>query len=614
MCSASLGQTNTVPNVNAGADKVLTCTTTSTTLNGSSTTAGVTYAWVASNGGNIVSGGTTATPTVNAAGTYTLTATQTATGCTATDVAVVTLNNTLPNVNAGADKVLTCTTTSATLSGSSTTAGVTYAWAASNGGNIVSGGTTATATVNAAGTYTLTVTETATGCTATDVAVVTLNNTLPNVNAGSDKVLTCTTTSTTLNGSSTTAGVTYAWVASNGGNIVSGGTTATPTVNAAGTYTLTVTQTSTGCTATDVAVVTLNNTAPNVNAGADKTLTCIVNSISLNGSSTTTGVSYAWVASNGGVISGPATTPTPTVTAAGTYTLTVTGSNGCTASDVAIVTLNNTQPNAGVSNDGPLKCNKLTVTLTATPATGVSYAWQGGGTASTKTVTTIGTYEVTVTDNVNGCTKVVSTTVTEDKVAPNATADNTGGPLTCIDNSATIRAFPNVATYTYSWSGPNGYTATSRENNVSVAGNYTVTVTDTQNGCTKAATTTVLQDVNVPTANAGPDKSLCNGTSTTLTATGNGSYLWSTNATTATITVSPSATTTYTVTVTGTNGCTASDQADVTVTALPSSGLTGPNEICGEEYAVFNASPSIAGRLMPGHLEEEQAWMAMPMM
>ncbi|MBK8347306.1 MAG: hypothetical protein IPL08_06645 [Saprospiraceae bacterium] len=99
-----------------------------------------------------------------------------------------------------------------------------------------------------------------------------------------------------------------------------------------------------------------------------------------------------------------------------------------------------------------------------------------------------------------------------------------------------------------------------------------------------------------------------------MTATGNGSYLWSTNATTATITVSPSATTTYTVTVTGTNGCTASDQADVTVTALPSSGLTGPNEICGEEYAVFNASPSIVGAAYAWTFEERTSRMAMRMM
>jgi hypothetical protein len=38
-----------------------------------------------------------------------------------------------------------------------------------------------------------------------------------------------------------------------------------------------------------------------------------------------------------------------------------------------------------------------------------------------------------------------------------------------------------------------------------------------------------------------------------------------------------------------------SAQAVVTVTPLPASGLNGPNEICMDEYAVFNASPLVAG-------------------
>jgi len=87
-------------------------------------------------------------------------------------------------------------------------------------------------------------------------------------------VLGCTLTSLSLSGSSTTEGATFAWVASNGGNIVSGANTATPTVDKAGTYTLTVTDPVNGCTASDFALVTLNNTPPNVNAGADKVLTC----------------------------------------------------------------------------------------------------------------------------------------------------------------------------------------------------------------------------------------------------------------------------------------------------------------------------------------------------
>ncbi|MBP6181554.1 MAG: hypothetical protein KA461_06290, partial [Flavobacterium sp.] len=127
-----------------------------------------------------------------------------------------------PNANAGADKELTCTTTSIALSGSSTTAGALFSWAASNGGHIVSGANTATPIVDAAGTYTLTVTSVSNPlCSGTDVVLVTLNNTPPNADAGADKVLTCTTTSIALSGSSSTAGATFAWVASNGGHIVS---------------------------------------------------------------------------------------------------------------------------------------------------------------------------------------------------------------------------------------------------------------------------------------------------------------------------------------------------------------------------------------------------------
>ncbi|MFM7080316.1 MAG: hypothetical protein ACKOYC_11075, partial [Bacteroidota bacterium] len=91
----------------------------------------------------------------------------------------------------------------------------------------------------------------------------------PVANAGPDRTIDCTNATVTLNGSSNIAGSTFSWVASNGGNIVSGANTATPVVNAAGTYTLTVT-TGSACSSTDVALVTTNLTAPNVNAGVDK--------------------------------------------------------------------------------------------------------------------------------------------------------------------------------------------------------------------------------------------------------------------------------------------------------------------------------------------------------
>ncbi|MBD0726483.1 hypothetical protein B6A10_15015, partial [Flavobacterium sp. L1I52] len=286
---------NLIPIANAGADFTKTCTSNPTgKMIGETPEAGFTYSWSPTTGlsdPNIAN--PIANPTENT--TYTVTKTKTGTVCSNMDSVDVTVNVAPPNAAAGDDKVLNCTITSIALSGSSSTAGATFAWVASNGGHIVSGANTATPTVDMAGTYTLTVTDPANGCTATDVALVTLNNTPPNANAGADKVLTCTITSIALSGSSSTAGATFAWVASNGGHIVSGANTATPTVDMAGTYTLTVTNPANGCTATDVALVTLNNTAPNANAGADKVLTCTVTSIALSGSSSTAGATFAWV-------------------------------------------------------------------------------------------------------------------------------------------------------------------------------------------------------------------------------------------------------------------------------------------------------------------------------
>ena len=225
--------------MNAGTPQVLTCTATSVALNGSSSAGGATFSWA---GPGIVSGGATATPTVNLAGTYTLTVTDPANGCTATATVNVTQNITPPNANAGAGQILNCTVTSIGLNGLLATGGATFSWA---GPGIVSGGTTATPTVNQPGTYTSTVTDPVNGCTATSTVNVTQNITPPNANAGTPQVLNCTTTSIALNGSSSTAGATFSWA---GPGVVSGGTTATPTVNAPGTYTLTVTNPANGCT------------------------------------------------------------------------------------------------------------------------------------------------------------------------------------------------------------------------------------------------------------------------------------------------------------------------------------------------------------------------------
>ncbi|QLH46284.1 MAG: hypothetical protein HWD58_12015 [Bacteroidota bacterium] len=100
-----------------------------------------------------------------------------------------------------------------------------------------------------------------------DTVVVTINA-FPTANAGADKNLNCTTTSTTI-GTASVAGHTYSWSPSNGlSSTLIAQPTASPTATTS--YTVTVTNSSTGCTATDVVVVNVNTTPPSANAGRIK--------------------------------------------------------------------------------------------------------------------------------------------------------------------------------------------------------------------------------------------------------------------------------------------------------------------------------------------------------
>ncbi|MBL7889085.1 MAG: gliding motility-associated C-terminal domain-containing protein [Bacteroidia bacterium] len=340
--------------------------------------------------------------------------------CTSTASANALVNNvpTPPSATAGTPLVLGCSPTSGTISASSTTSGVSYTWA---GPGIVSGGATSTATVNAVGTYTVTITDPATSCTATTTVGVTSNIAAPNVSAGGTLTLTCAANSGTISASSTTTGATYNWT---GAGITAGGTTATPTVNAAGTYTVTVTDPANGCTATTTVSVSANSTAPNVTAGATTPINCTSGIGTVSANSTTTGATYSWAGP--GVVSG-GTTATPNVNAAGTYTVTVTDpSNGCTATTI-VTAANSPGPIASAGTDVTITGGTST-TLTATG--GGTYLWSTGETTSAITVTPTATtdYCVTVTDTA-GCSDSACVRVTVDIVCgelfvPNAFSPN----------------------------------------------------------------------------------------------------------------------------------------------------------------------------------------------
>ncbi|MDO6429447.1 hypothetical protein Q4E93_02530 [Flavitalea sp. BT771] len=591
----------------ASSGATITCTNTSVALSGNASVPGVTYAWTGPNGFS----STVQNPTVTAGGIYTLTVS--ANGCSASDTALVVANTTAPGATGSAASSLSCTRSSVALSGASSTSGVTYAWAGP--GNFTSA--TQNPTVSTAGVYTLTVTNPVNGCTSSDTANVLANTTAPTgVTASANGSLTCTSSSVALTGASSTTGVTYAWTGP--GNFTS--TTQNPTVSTAGVYTLTVTNPANGCTATDTANVLGSTTAPatpttSANPASAK-LTCATNVVNLSGGSTTAGVTYTWTGPNNFNVASSQTN----VFNAGTYTLTATNpANGCTASTAVVVTQNITPPNLApiAPSTATLTCANPSVTLTGVSSTGgVSYTWSGPNsfTASgtTAVATSQGAYILTVTDPSNGCTNTTTATVGQNFTAPAGVIAYNNGPLTCAVTSVTITGNSSTPGVTYSWTGPNGFTASTITATTSAAGTYTLTVTNPVNGCTAITNTVVAQSISAPgnlsvASSTGANLLTCTTPSISLTASSSTtglSFSWSGpngfTASSASITVGNPGT--YLVTATDpSNGCSSNNSANVAQNITPPANLAMVSNpvnarlTCSTSNIGFNASSSAAG-------------------
>jgi hypothetical protein len=514
-----------------------------------------TYSWTGPSGftatGNPIS--------VSVAGTYTVTVTD-ANQCTGTATATVTVNPipvvTVPSVAVCLDHTATLT---ATVTASTATP-FTYHW--TGPGSFTATGNPIAA--SAAGVYTVTVTD-ANGCVGTGTATVTVNQP-PTVTVNNASV--CAGTPATLTATVTgSSPFTYTWSGPAG---FGGGSGPSITVTAPGTYIVLVTD-SHGCNSTGSGTVTVNPlptvVVPNVAicAGASGTLTAFASG---NGPFT-----YSWTGPSGFTATGNPIT----VSVGGTYTVTVTDANHCTQTATGTVTVN-PLPIVTVNSIGICSGSRgtLTATVTGSTAAPFTYSWTGPGgvtgTGASITVSAAGTYTVTVTD-ANGCVGTGSGTVTVNPL-PVVTVNNAA---TCVGGTATLTASvtgSSATPFTYAWSGPSGFTASTPSVTVSAAGTYTVVVTDA-NGCVGVGTGTLT--VNAPPTVTMSGVTVCAGSSATLTANVTGgkapfSYLWTGpngfSTTTSVNTISVTAGGSYTVTVTDANGCVGSATAKVTVDLL----------------------------------------------
>jgi hypothetical protein len=254
-----------------------------------------------------------------------------------------------------------------------------------------------------------------------------------------------------------------------------------------------------------------------------------------------------------------ATTPSITVVASGTYTVTQTV-NGCTSAAGSAVAVPNSTPSAPVVN---VINNCGNSVLTANGATG-TLLWSTGETTSSITVTTSGTY--TVTQTINGCTSAAGSGVAAPKTVPGTPVVNVS------DNCGNSVLSATGITGSLLWS--NGATTSS----ITVTTPGTYTVTQTLNGCVSAAGSGVASPKAVPSAPVVNVVNDCG--NSVLTATGvTGSLLWSNGATTSSITVTTPGT--YTVTQT-LNGCVSAAGSGVaSPKAVPSAPVVNVVNDCG---------------------------------
>ncbi|RME40016.1 MAG: hypothetical protein D6794_02915, partial [Deltaproteobacteria bacterium] len=245
----------------AGPDFTFTCLDTVFTLQGQvSGGAFVVYQWTSPDGGLILSGAQTLAPVVAGPGTYVLEAEDLVNGCTCQSVAIVQADTMRPVPVVADTAFITCDTLMPWIDASASqgTHPLQYAWAGP--GPLLPHASAPAVQVQQTGTYTLTLTDTGNGCVSTDSVSVVLATELPPADAGPDTTLTCTRDSVVLS-APTAPHLAYAWTTPDG---VIFGESQQPQITAvaAGTYVVQVTDTLTGCTLTDTAIVRLDTVAP----------------------------------------------------------------------------------------------------------------------------------------------------------------------------------------------------------------------------------------------------------------------------------------------------------------------------------------------------------------
>jgi gliding motility-associated-like protein len=589
-------------------------------------TLGLNYSWSVSPAATIASA-TTASTSINFPNatnvpiTYTVTLTITSNCCgpLVPLTVTITVNPTPANPTVATDT--TCVGGIGTFTATAPN-GATFSWydAASSGNLLTIGATYSMSPISAP--YTVYVqASNSGGCKSATVPVVITPTIVPTPTAVPN--ISCDTGFVSVGINPAAGVINYNWYSDAGGTILvqsnSSLSYGQDIATTGGSYTVYVQSTIPGCTSSGLIPVvgSVSSTPiliapaiiPNDTICVNSTFTINVNASGGNGSYT-----YTWspVGGNTGTIS-------QTLPASTAYNVTI-SSAGCSKifsfPMIVIPYPKDTIITAGLS------CISNTVTLDGSLSGPGQYNWTttGGSFASGTTTNTAiangaGVYILSITDPVTTCVSKDSVTLTA-PVLPVALI-NTPPAAVCAPQTITLNDSTSStgATISYSWTTANGIIVSPANTStvtVGTAGVYSLTVSDSNTGCSKTASTTVTI---IPSPTIGltsaSSTSICPGASVVITPSGANTYTLNPgNITSSTsFTVNPSSSTTYTIN--GTNsitGCTnASLDAEIipiTVSPTPTIGLTSvsSNSICPGSSAVITPSGAATYTLNPGNI------------
>ena len=528
---------------------------------------GGTYSWASSGAPGAFSNSTNRTPSFTPSGSgissLTVTVVNSTASCTVT--ATATVSATQPTLTAGVQSPTGLICIGSVINLTATGGHTSYSWAKNGNAGVQAALITAgfisttqnpsytASATNLGGTFSVTVTGTNNCTNSTTVSLSITNASLPAaaiVKSNNDPVPASICKGKTIDLRVNPNASSYSWQGSDGFTSTDK-QPATITFSTTGTknYTVTITAAS-GCSNTATASIDVLE-QPTVLASVSSPVgtICLGSTINLTASG---GDTYAWVKNGNATIQqalidagfvSSAQNPSYTASATnlgGTFTVTATATNGCSATATTSLSIQNlpaaaivTQPDGG-SLPATI-CKGQSLQLRANPGgTGTTYSWQGSdGFTSTNRIPTAITFSTTGTKNytvtvtaTTGCSNTATASI-EVLELPNPSVS----PPQTICAGTPVNLTAGTGMSSYSWvSSSGGFTSASNTlslgaNDVTPGTNYfTVTVTATT-GCSATATTSLSVNALPELLIASPTE-VCLGATISLDPDGATSYSW----------------------------------------------------------------------------------------